>query len=97
MLRRPKTSIIRRPKEEETDLVTKMITRNLHEQLLRIFLPLDTETLTACRAVCKSWNKYFRFVFWREVRVRNEMLRRLEANWRNKRYYKVGPIIERFI
>ena len=97
VVRRPKTSIIRRPKEEETDLVTKMITRNLHEQLLRILLPLDSETLTACREVCKSWNRYFRFVFWREIRVRNELQRRLEANWRNKRYYKVEPTIGKFI
>ena len=100
MARRTKTSNVRRPKEEETDLVTKMTRMNLLEQLLRIFLPLDSETLTACREVCKSWNRFFRFIFWREIRVRNEMLRRLEENWRNKRYYKVGPIhltIEEFI
>ena len=90
--RRTKTSNVRTPKEEETDLVTKMTRMNLLEQLLRIFLPLDSETLTACREVCKSWNRFFRFIFWREIRVRNEMLRRLEENWRNKRYYKVGPI-----
>ena len=94
--RRTKISV-GRPKEEETDLVTKMTRMNLLEQLLRIFLPLDSETLTACREVCKSWNRFFRLVFWREVRVRNEMLRRLEDNWRNKRYYKVRPRIERFI
>ena len=94
---RPATSTVARrtkpsisgPKEEETDLVTKMTRRNLLEQLLKIFLPLDSETLTACREVCKSWNRFFKHVFWREVRVRNEMLRRLEDNWRNKRYYKV--------
>ena len=75
-----------------------MIRRNLHEQLLAIFLPLDSQTLRACREVCKSWNRFFKFVFWREIRVRNELLRRLEDNWRNKRYYKVRPIIvERFV
>ena len=74
---------------EDFDLVTKMIRRNLFEQLLKIFLPMDSGTLTACREVCKSWNKYFKLVFWREIRVRTELEKRLEENWRNKRYYKV--------
>ena len=68
----------------------QMIRRNLLEQLLAIFLAQDCETLTACREVCKSWNRYFKSVFWRENRARTELLRRLESNWRNKRYYKVG-------
>ena len=78
-----------RPIVDDVDIITKMIRRNLHQQLLQIFLPMDSTTLTACREVCKSWSRYFRLVFWREVRVRTELERRLAENWRTKRYYKV--------
>ena len=78
-----------RPIVDDVDIITKMTRRNLHGQLLQIFLPLDSTTLTACREVCRSWSRYFRLVFWREVRVRAELERRLAENWRTKRYYKV--------
>jgi len=36
---------------DESDIVTKLFRRNIHEALLKIFLPLDSTTLTACREV----------------------------------------------
>jgi len=75
--------------QEQKDLVSKMIDRNLHEPLLRIFLSLSSTTLTACRYVCTSWYSYTKLVFWKEIRVRRELEDRLEKNWRDKKFHKV--------
>ena len=79
----------RRKNPSEKDLVSKMIARNLHEPLLRIFLSFSSTTLTACRHVCTSWYSYTKLVFWREIRARRELEDRLEEQWKNKKFHKV--------
>ena len=41
---------------DELDIITKLFKRNIHEALIKIFLPLDSTTLTACREVHSIFN-----------------------------------------
>lgn len=82
-------SRLNRRNATEKDLVSKMIGRNLHEPLLRIFLSLSSTTLTACRYVCTDWYAYTKLVFWKEIRVRRELEGRLENQWWDKKFHKV--------
>jgi len=83
------TRQVRKQSAAQKDLLSKMIDRNLHEPLLRIFLSLSSTTLTACRYVCTSWYSYTKLVFWKEIRVRRELENRLEKNWRDTKFHKV--------
>jgi len=87
-------SKLQRRNTTEKDLVSKMIARNLHEPLLRIFLSLSSTTLTACRYVCTDWYAYTKLVFWKEIRVRRELEGRLENHWWGKKFHKVELKIE---
>ena len=41
----------KRPTTEAPDIVTSLVRRGIQEALLKIFMPLDNTTLTACRQV----------------------------------------------
>ena len=87
---RPSTApTVRSRPVDETDLVTNLIKRNIHEVLFKIFFIQDNMTLTACRRVNKAWYRYFKQVFWRENRVLSELGSRLSDNWRSRIFHKV--------
>ena len=47
------SSLHRKP--DDIDIISKLMKRNIHEALMKIFLPLDSTTLTASREVCRVW------------------------------------------
>ena len=53
----------KRPTTEAPDIVTSLVRRGIQEALLKIFMPLDNTTLTACRQVSMVYLKFL-FVEW---------------------------------
>jgi len=85
------SSLHRKP--DDMDIISKLMKRNIHEALMKIFLPLDSTTLTASREVCRVWFRYFKAVFWRENRVLKKMKERLFSNWMQKNFQRVSLTI----
>lgn len=56
----------RRPTTESPDIVTSLVRRGMQEALLKIFMPLDNTTLTACRKVSMV---YLNFIFVQSIFV----------------------------
>ena len=56
----------RRPTTESPDIVTSLVRRGMQEALLKIFMPLDNTTLTACRKVSMV---YLNFLFVQSIFV----------------------------
>ena len=75
--------------EDEVDIVTKLLRRNLHGCLRRIFIPQSNVTLISCKEVCRSWLRVMR-VLWRQTPFLTIMKERLTENWLRGRYEKVA-------
>ena len=54
----------KRPTTEAPDIVTSLVRRGVQEALLKIFMPLDNTTLTACRQVSTV---YLKFLFLQSI------------------------------
>eukprot|EP00092_Neocalanus_flemingeri_P027610 GFUD01029959.1.p1 GENE.GFUD01029959.1~~GFUD01029959.1.p1 ORF type:complete len:348 (-),score=59.07 GFUD01029959.1:64-1107(-) len=76
------------------DLISRIISKNLHHILKQIFLTLSPGELSVCRLVSASWREYLTDVFWVDKGIRSVLEDKLEKNWRFEKHKRVEVQVE---
>ena len=86
-----KSQFRRKVDQDESDVISSLVKRNIHEALLKIFLPLDSITLTACREVDKFICLCIHLLIWfiglqnlAQIFQKHILERKQSQNWNEK-------------
>ena len=86
-----KSQFRRKVDQDESDVISSLVKRNIHEALLKIFLPLDSITLTACREVDKIICLCISLLIWfiglqnlAQIFQKHILERKQSQNWNEK-------------
>ena len=86
-----KSQFRRKVDQDESDVISSLVKRNIHEALLKIFLPLDSITLTACREVDKCICLCIPLLIWfiglqnlAQIFQKHILERKQSQNWNEK-------------
>ena len=69
----------------KVDIVSNLLTRDLEEALLKVFLALDGRSILACSLVCKSWQVFLSQRVWNNRMARPALRATLNRQWGESR------------
>lgn len=76
-------------KEEEDDVISRLISYQLDDILIPLFLLLDLVGLTSARSVCRTWHEYLSSIFWETPTASRVLHSRLITRWENELHCRV--------
>ena len=71
-----------------SDLITRLLGKNLIEVVSSIFLCLNGKDLKSCRLCCKNWNNAVKDIIWSSKKCKRILARKLSYNWTNNLFTK---------
>ena len=71
-------------KNQEMDHISKLMSRDIEEPLMKIFLDLQPRSLHISRQVCKNWNQFIVDRIWRNKPIKKYLRKRLNSRWKGE-------------
>ena len=71
-------------KDQDMDYISKLMSRDIEEPLLKIFLNLQPRSLHISRQVCKKWNQFIVNRIWKSTPIKKYLRKRLNSRWKGE-------------
>ena len=68
----------------DTDLISMLISSNIEEPLIGIFMNLQPRSLHISRQVCKKWNQFIVDRIWKNRPIKKYLKKRLNSRWKGE-------------
>ena len=71
-------------KNQDMDHISKLMSRDIEEPLMKIFLDLQPRSLHISRQVCKNWNQFIVDRIWKNTPIKKYLRKRLNSRWKGE-------------